>query len=66
VSNRSSVVQRKLVVFVLALRRGRPVAAACAVLPEVPAGGSAPCPAFFIGNPRGARLQSSAAASTFE
>ncbi|HME01958.1 MAG TPA: hypothetical protein VKG38_02875 [Solirubrobacteraceae bacterium] len=60
VSNRSGVTQHKLVVFALARRAGRIVAAGRAVLPEVGAGASVPFEVFFIGEPRGAQLQASA------
>ncbi|MFI4992468.1 MAG: hypothetical protein ACHQCH_02485 [Solirubrobacterales bacterium] len=63
IENRSKVAQRSLVVFVLARRAGRIVAAGRAVLPEVPAGSSVPFQAFFIGDPRGAQLQASAPAT---
>lgn len=60
VSNRSRVAQSKLVVFAVARRGGRVVAAGRAVLPEVQAGVSLPFEAFFVGSPRGAQLQASA------
>ncbi len=63
IENRSQVSQRSLVVFALARRAGRIVAAGRAVLPEVPAGSSVPFQAFFIGDPRGAQLQASAPAT---
>jgi hypothetical protein len=63
-SNRSPIQQRKLVVFVVARRAGRIIAAARAVLPEVPAGSSMPFQTFFIGDPRGAQLQASAPPTT--
>jgi hypothetical protein len=64
VHNGSPIAQRNLVVFVVARRAGRVVAAGRAVLPEVPARGSAPFQAFLIGDPRGAALQASAPATT--
>ncbi|HEY7961873.1 MAG TPA: hypothetical protein VID29_08130 [Solirubrobacteraceae bacterium] len=64
VVNRSRVAQQKLVVFAVARRGGRVVAAGRAVLAEVPAGGSTPFQVFFIGDPRGAKLEVSAPAST--
>jgi hypothetical protein len=63
--NRSGVLQRELVVYVLARRAGRIVAAGRAVLPEVAAGASAPFQAFLVGSPAGARLQASAPPTTF-
>ena len=65
VRNRSSVTQQKLVVYVIARRAGKIVAAGRAVLPEAPAGASAPFHAFLVGNPAGARLEASAPATTF-
>ncbi len=64
VGNRSRVAQLKLVVFAVARRGGRIVAAGRAVLPEVPAGASMPFEAFFIGDPHGAQLQASAPPTT--
>jgi hypothetical protein len=64
VSNRSAIAQRKLVVFVVGRRAGRVVAAARAILAEVPAGSSAPFQAFFVGDPHGAHLQASAPPTT--
>lgn len=60
IENRSKVAQHSLVVFAVARRAGRIVAAGRAILPEVPAGASVPFQAFFIGDPRGAQLQASA------
>lgn len=65
VRNRSSVTQQKLVVYVTARRAGRIVAAGRAVLAEVAAGASLPFQAFLVGSPAGARLETSAPASTF-
>ena len=65
VRNRSSVTQQSLVVYVLARRAGRVVAAGRAILPEVAPAASTPFQAFFIGSPHGASLQASAPASTF-
>ena len=64
VRNRSQVAQRKLVVFVVARRAGRVVAAGRAVLPELAPGASAPFQVFFVGSAAGASLQSSAPATT--
>jgi hypothetical protein len=66
VRNRSQLVQRKLVVFVVARRAGRVVAAARAVLPELAAGASAPFQVFFVGAAAGASLQASVPATTLE
>jgi hypothetical protein len=65
VHNRSHLLQQKLVVYVLARRAGRIVAAGRAVLPEVGAGMSVPFQAFLVGTPAGATLQASAPATTF-
>ena len=65
VRNRSGVTQQNLVVYVLARRAGRIVAAGRAVLPEVGAGASLPFQAFLQGSPSGARLEASAPATTF-
>lgn len=64
VRNGSSVTQQNLVVYVLARRGGQVVAAGRAVLPEVGAGASLPFQAFLQGDPRGARLEASAPATT--
>src|SRR5581483_7276247 len=50
VTNDSAVAQHDLVVYVLARRGGRLVAAGRAVLPEVPAHGSSPFELFFVGD----------------
>ncbi|MGA2321009.1 MAG: hypothetical protein ABSG95_09770 [Solirubrobacteraceae bacterium] len=65
VTDRSPVAQRKLVVFGVARRAGRIIAAGRAVLPEVAAGASVAFQLFFIGDPRGAQLAMSAPATTF-
>jgi hypothetical protein len=65
VRNRSRVAQQKLVVYVIARRAGRIVAAGRAVLPEAAAGASVPFQAFLVGTPHGATLQASAPATTF-
>jgi hypothetical protein len=64
VLNRSAVAQQELVVFAIALRAGKIVAAGRAVLPEAPAHSSTSFQIFFIGNPKGASLQLSAPATT--
>lgn len=63
--NRSGVIQRGLVIYVLARRAGRIVAAGRAVLPEVAAGASVPFQAFLVGSPNGAKLEASAPPTTF-
>ncbi len=66
VRNRSSITQQSLVVYALARRGGRIVAAGRAVLPEVATGASVPFQAFLVGSPAGAGLEASAPATTFE
>lgn len=65
VHNGSSVTQQNLVVYVLARRAGRVIAAGRAVLPEVRAGASLSFQAFLQGSPAGARLEASAPPATF-
>jgi hypothetical protein len=62
--NHSRVDQQELVVYALARRAGRVVAAGRAILPRAPAGASTRFQLFFIGEPRGARLEVSAPATT--
>jgi hypothetical protein len=64
VRNRASVTQQALVVYVVARRAGRVVAAGRAILPEVAPGAAVPFQAFLVGSPRGASLQASASATT--
>jgi hypothetical protein len=64
VTNPSRVAQSKLVIFGLARRAGRIVAAGRAVLPELGAGSRMPFQIFFVGDPRQAQLRVSAPAST--
>lgn len=65
VANRSRVSQTNLVVYAIARREGKIVAAGRAVLPEVEAGTSAPFQIYFVGNPRSAQIEVSAPATTF-
>jgi hypothetical protein len=60
VTNRSAVAQRKLVVYVVARRAGRIVAAGRAVIDKHAPGRSASFSAFPIGDPKGAELSASA------
>jgi hypothetical protein len=64
VTNSSKVAQQKLVVYVVARRGGRIVAAGRAVLPEVPAARGTPFQVFCIGSPQGAQLEASAPPTT--
>lgn len=65
VANRSKVGQQHLVVYAVARRGSRIVAAGRAVLPEVSSGASVPFQIYFIGDPSGARIQTSAPATSF-
>jgi hypothetical protein len=65
VRNRSSVTQRTLVVYAVARRAGRIVAAGRAILPEVAPGGAVPFQAFLVGSAPGATLQAEAPATMF-
>jgi hypothetical protein len=65
VANASGIVQHDLVVYALARRGGKLVAAGRAVLPEVPAHGSSGFEIFWVGNPAGAQLVLSAPPTTF-
>jgi len=60
VTNHSALEQRELVVYAVALRSGHVVAAGRAVVPSAPAGAATPFQVFFVGEPKGARLQVSA------
>jgi len=65
VANRSKVVQQHLVVYAVARKGGRIVAAGRAVLPEVSPGASAPFQVYFVGDPSGAQIEASAPPTTF-
>jgi hypothetical protein len=65
VTNASHTEQRELVLYAVARRAGRLVAAGRAVLTSLPAGSSAPFQIFFIGDPKGAQLQLSAPPTTY-
>lgn len=64
VVNRSSVSQQELIVYAVARRAGRIVAAGRAVLAQAPAGASTPFQIFLVGEPRGATLEVTAPATT--
>jgi hypothetical protein len=64
VANRSTVPQANLVVYAVARRSGKIVAAGRAVLPEIGAGASVPFQIYFVGNPQGAQIEVSAPATT--
>ncbi|HEY5192697.1 MAG TPA: hypothetical protein VIJ39_02350 [Solirubrobacteraceae bacterium] len=69
VTNRSQTAQQNLVVYAVARRGSKIVAAGRAVLPEVPAGTNSatnvPFQIYFVGDPSGAQIQTSAPATTF-
>ncbi len=66
VTNHSRTAQQNLVVYAVARRGVKIVAAGRAVLPEVPAAGTnVPFQIYFVGDPSGAQIQSSAPATTF-
>jgi hypothetical protein len=66
VTNHSRTTQQNLVVYAVARRGVKIVAAGRAVLPEVPAAGTnVPFQIYFVGDPSGAQIQTSAPASTF-
>lgn len=66
VTNHSRTAQQNLVVYAVARRGAKIVAAGRAVLPEVPAQGTnVPFQIYFVGDPSGAQIQTSAPASTF-
>jgi hypothetical protein len=64
VVNRSAAAQQELVVDAIARRAGRIVALGRAVIAQDPAGSSTPFQIFFVGDPNGAKLEFSAAATT--
>jgi hypothetical protein len=59
-ANGSSTAQSELVIYAVARRGGRAVAAGRAVLASVAAGASTPFQVFFVGDPTGSRLALSA------
>ncbi len=65
VHNNSAVTQRELVVYGIARRGARIVAAGRAVLSKVAAHGSSPFQVLLIGSASGARVEASAPPSTF-
>jgi hypothetical protein len=65
VANHSRTTQQNLVVYAVARRRGKIVAAGRAVLPEIATGTNVPFQIYFVGDPGGARIQTSAPATTF-
>jgi hypothetical protein len=65
VTNRSAVSQRELVLFGVARRGGRVVAAGRGVLAQLASGASAPFQVSLVGDARGARVEIAAPATTF-
>src|ERR1022692_3364383 len=65
VTNHSQTAQRNLVVYAVARRGVKIVAVGRAVLPEVSAGTNVPFQIYFVGDPSGARISTSAPATTF-
>jgi len=65
-TNGSKLEQKDLVVYGLARKGGRVVAAGRAIIPRVRAGAKARYAIFFIGDPRGAALDISAPPTTLE
>ncbi len=65
VANRSKVAQSGLVLYAVARRAGKIVAAGRAVLPEVAPGASAPFQASLVGDAHGASVQVSAPPASF-
>jgi hypothetical protein len=66
VVDHSRTAQQNLVVYAVARRAGKIVAAGRAVLPEVsPTGTNVPFQIYFVGDPSGAQIQTSAPATTF-
>jgi hypothetical protein len=64
VINASGVSQQELIVYAIATRAGKIVAAGRAIVPEAPAHSSTRFQLFFIGDPRGATVAFSAPATT--
>lgn len=64
VVNHSGVSQQELIVYAVARRAGRIVAAGRAVLAQAPSGSSTPFQIFLVGDPRGATLEVTAPATT--
>jgi glucose/arabinose dehydrogenase len=65
VANRSEVAQQRLVIYGVARRHGKVVAAGRAIVPQLPPGKTSKFSVFFIGDPRGARLSLAAPPTTF-
>jgi hypothetical protein len=66
ITNRSKIDQRRIVVFAVARRDGKIVAAGRAQIERLRAGKRASFKVFFIGKPKGGRISLSAPPTTFE
>jgi outer membrane murein-binding lipoprotein Lpp len=64
-TNTSQVEQRELVIFAVARKGGRIVAAGRGAIEKLKPGGTATYQVFFIGNPKGARVTLAAPPTTF-
>jgi hypothetical protein len=65
VHNESTVAQRNLVIYAVALRGGKIVGAGRALLPELASHGSSKVEVYFAGQIKGAQIQMSAAPTSF-
>jgi hypothetical protein len=65
VENHSPTTQQNLVVYAVARRASKVVATGRAVLPEVATGANVQFQIYFVGDPSGAQIQTSAPATTF-
>jgi hypothetical protein len=65
VRNDSKVAQQHLVVYAVARKGGKIVAAGRAGIPEVAANAGMPFQVYFIGDPKGAQIEASAPPTTF-
>jgi hypothetical protein len=66
VTNRSKLLQRKLVIYAVARKGGKVVAAGRGQVERLKAGASAGYQIFFIGNPEGAQVELAAPPTTFQ
>jgi len=66
VANRSQILQRKLVIYAVARKDGRVVAAGRGQVERLKPGKSSSYQIFFIGNPEGATVELAAPPTTFE
>jgi hypothetical protein len=66
VSNRSKILQRKLVIYAVARKGGKVIAAGRGQVERLKPGKSASYQIFFIGNPTGAQVELAAPPTTFQ